>query len=66
MKIGVHPIDLLVDTGMIHLIVTQPVGPLSQRHATTVGGMGDQTHHPFRVSTECNLGKHEVRHALPS
>jgi hypothetical protein len=55
-------LDLMVDTGMTHLVVTQPVGPLSQRHATIVGAMGDQTCCPFLVSRKCNIGKHEVRH----
>jgi hypothetical protein len=62
MKIGGHPVDLLVDTGSTHLVVTQSVGPLSQRHATIVGAMGDQTCCPFLLSRKCNLGKHEVRH----
>jgi hypothetical protein len=61
-KIGDHPIDLMGDTGMTHSVVTQPVGPLSQRHATIVGATGYQTCHTFLVSRKCNLGKHEVRH----
>jgi hypothetical protein len=32
MKIGGRPADLLVNTGMTHLVVMQPMGPLSQRH----------------------------------
>jgi hypothetical protein len=59
MKIGGKPIDLLVDTGATHSVVTQPVGPLSQRHATIVGAMGGQTHRPFLISRKCNLGTQE-------
>jgi hypothetical protein len=60
MKIG--PIDLLVDTGTILSITTQPMGPFSQRHVTIAGAMGDQTHCPFLISRKCSLGKHEVKH----
>jgi predicted aspartyl protease len=49
MKIGGHLIDLMVDTGSTHLVVTQLMGPLSQRHATIVRATGDQTHCPFLV-----------------
>jgi chemotaxis protein histidine kinase CheA len=42
MKIGGHPIDLMVDTvGTEHSVVTQPVGPLSKRHTTITGATGD-------------------------
>jgi hypothetical protein len=50
MKIGSHPVDLIVDTCMTHLVVTQPVGPLSQKHVAIVRVMGDQTCHPFLAS----------------
>jgi hypothetical protein len=43
MKIVGYPVDLMVDTGMTHSVVTQPVGPLSQRNATIVRATGDQT-----------------------
>jgi hypothetical protein len=63
MKIGGgHTIDLLVDSGVTHSVVTQSVGPLSQRHMTIIGAMGDQTRHSFLIPRKCNLGKHEVRH----
>jgi hypothetical protein len=50
MKIEAHSVDLLVDTGVIHSVVTKPVGPLSQGHATIVRAMGDQTHYSSLVS----------------
>jgi hypothetical protein len=62
MKIGVNAIDLTVDTGMNHLVGTQPVGALSQRLVTIVGTTGDQTHCPFLMSRKCNLEKYEVSH----
>jgi hypothetical protein len=62
MKIGGHPIDLMVDMGTEHSVVTQLVGTLSQKHTTIIGVTGDQAHHPFLVSRQCNLGSHEVRH----
>jgi hypothetical protein len=62
MKIGDCPVDLLVDTGLTHSVVTQFVEPFSQRHVTVVGATGNQTHHPLFMSRKCNLGKHEVRH----
>jgi hypothetical protein len=62
MNVGVHPVDLLMDIGSTHSVVTQPMGLLSQRHATIVRDMGDQTHHPFFISRKCNLEKHELRH----
>jgi hypothetical protein len=37
MKIGDHPVDLMVDTGAEHSIVTQPVGLLSKKHTTVIG-----------------------------
>jgi hypothetical protein len=36
MKIGGHPLDLLVDIGTTHSVVTQLMGPFSQRHVTIV------------------------------
>jgi hypothetical protein len=54
--------DLLMDTSMTHSVVTQRVGPLSQRHATIVRALGDQTCCPFLISRKRNLEKHEVRH----
>jgi hypothetical protein len=62
MKIGGHPVDLLVYTGMTHSFVTQLVGLLLHTHATIVGAMKDQTCRLFLISRKCNLGKHEVRH----
>jgi hypothetical protein len=62
MKIRGHPIDLLVDSGTTHLIVTQPVGLLSQRHVTIISTTEDQIHCPFLIARKCSLGKHEVRH----
>jgi hypothetical protein len=61
-RIGVHPVDLMVDTGTEHSVVTQPVSPLSQKHTTIIGATEDQACHPFLVSRQCNLGSHEVRH----
>jgi hypothetical protein len=37
MKIGGHPTDLKVDTGADHSVVTQPVGPLSNKHTLLLG-----------------------------
>jgi hypothetical protein len=65
MKIGGYPVDLKVDMGAEHSFVTQPVGPLSQKHTTTIGAAGDQAHHPLLESRQCNLGSHEVRHEFP-
>jgi hypothetical protein len=39
-KIGGHPIDLMVDTGTEHSVVTQPVGPLSNKHTTIIVATG--------------------------
>jgi hypothetical protein len=61
-KIGGHPIDLMVDMGADHSVVTQPVGPLSNKHTTIIGATGDQVCHPFLMARQCNLGNHEVRH----
>jgi hypothetical protein len=52
----------MVDTSMTYLVVTQPMGPFSQRQATIVRATGDQTYHPFLVSRKCNIGNQEVRH----
>jgi hypothetical protein len=52
----------MVDTGMTHSVVSQSVGPLSQRHATIVRAMGNQACCPFLIPRKCNLGKHEVKH----
>jgi hypothetical protein len=62
MKIGGHPIDFMVDTGADHSIVTQPVDPFSQKHATVIRAMGNRAHCRFLVSRQCNLGSHEVKH----
>jgi hypothetical protein len=64
MKIGGHPIDLMVDMGTEHSAVTQLVGPLSKKHTTIIGITGDWTCRPFLVSRQCNLGSNEVRHEL--
>jgi hypothetical protein len=61
-----HPINLIVDTDVTHSVATQPMVPLSQRHAPIVRATGDQTPHPFPISGKCNLGKHEVRHEFLS
>jgi hypothetical protein len=39
-KIGGHPVDLMVDTGTEHSVVTQPVGPLSNKHTTIIVATG--------------------------
>jgi hypothetical protein len=62
MKIGSHPNDLMVDIGTEHSVVTQAVGPLSNKHTTIIGTTGDQVHYPFLMARQCNLGSHEVRH----
>jgi hypothetical protein len=40
MKIGDHPVDIMVDMGAEHLVVTQPMGPLSTKHITIIGATG--------------------------
>jgi predicted aspartyl protease len=51
MKIRGHPIDLMVDTGAEHSVVSQPVAPvLSQKHTTIIRDTGGQAQHPFLVS----------------
>jgi hypothetical protein len=52
----------MVGTVAEHSIMTQPVGSLSQKHATIIWATGNHAHHPFLVSRQCNLGSHEVRH----
>jgi hypothetical protein len=49
MEIGSHPVDLMMDTGAEHLVVTQPVGPLSNKR-TIIGVTGDRIHHPFLMA----------------
>jgi hypothetical protein len=61
MKIGGHLVDLMVNTGAKHSVVTQPVGPLSQKHATVFGAMGNWALCSF-LSRQCNLWYHEVKH----
>jgi hypothetical protein len=61
MKIGSHPNDLMVDIGTEHSVVTQAVGPLSNKHTTIIGATGDQFCHPFLMVRQYNLGSHEVR-----
>jgi hypothetical protein len=62
MKVGSCPTDLLVNTGMTHSTVSQHKDPFSQRHATIVRAIKDQTSLPFLISKKCGIGKHEVRH----
>jgi hypothetical protein len=50
MKIGGHPVDLMVDTGAEHSVVTQTVGPLSNKYTTITGATGDQVHHPLLIA----------------
>jgi hypothetical protein len=50
MKIGDHPIDLMVDVGTEHSVVTQPIGPLSNNHTTIIGATGNQVCHPFLIA----------------
>jgi hypothetical protein len=39
---GGHPTDLMVDTGVEQSVVTQPVGSLSQKHATIIRATGNK------------------------
>jgi hypothetical protein len=61
MKTGGHPVDLMMDMSTKHSIVTQPVGPPSQKHATIIGTIGNWACHHFLVSRQCNLGNQEVK-----
>jgi hypothetical protein len=54
----------MVDTDAEHSVVTQPVGPLSNKHTTIIGATGDRVHYPFLMVRGCNLGSHEVRHEV--
>lgn len=60
MGVGGQPIDLMIDTRSEYTVVTQPIGPLAQRQATIVGAMGSQTHRPFLLPQQCNLGGGKV------
>jgi hypothetical protein len=62
MKIGGHPIDLMVDMGTEHSVVTKLVGPLSKKHTAIIGATGYQVCCPFLMTKQCNPGCHEVRH----
>jgi hypothetical protein len=64
MRIKGHPIDLMVDMGADNSIVTQPVGPLSQKNTAIIRATGNWACNPFLVSRKCNLGSHEARHEL--
>jgi hypothetical protein len=59
MKIGNHLINFMVSAEADNSIVTQPVGPLSQKHATIIEATRNEAHHSFLVSRKCNLGSHE-------
>lgn len=50
----------MVDTGGEHTVVTQPMGPLSQRQVTIVGAMGNRTRYLFLLPQRSCLGSHEV------
>jgi hypothetical protein len=52
----------MVNMGEEHSVVAQPVGLLSQNHATIIRTTGKWAHWPFLVSRQCILGSHEVRH----
>ena len=62
MNMGSRPIDFMVDAGVEHSVVTQSMGPLSERQVTIVGAMGNWKHHPCLLPQRCNLGSHEVIH----
>jgi hypothetical protein len=40
MKTGGHPTDLMVDKGAEYSVVTQPVGPLSNKYKTIIEVQG--------------------------
>jgi hypothetical protein len=43
--------------------MTQPVGPLSQKHRTIIiRATGNWACHPFLVYRQFNLGSHEIKH----
>jgi hypothetical protein len=48
--------------GAKHSVVTQPVGPLSNKHTIIIGSTGDQVHCPFLMARQCKIGSHEVRY----
>jgi hypothetical protein len=56
MNIGGHPVDLMVDRGIEHSVVTQPVRPLSKRHTTIIGATEDQVYHPLLRAKQAILG----------
>ena len=64
--VGGRPIDFMVDAGAEHLVVTQPVGPLSQRQATFGGGHGqsDTLSLPAASVMQCRLYLHDCPVAL--
>jgi hypothetical protein len=65
MNLGGHHIDLMVDVGVEHSFVTQPVFPLSKRHVTIIKATGNQVGHPVALiimARQCNFGSHELSH----
>jgi hypothetical protein len=59
MKIRGNPIGLMVDMGVEHSVVTQPVSPLSNKHTTITGTTEYWVHCSFLMARQCNLGSHE-------
>jgi hypothetical protein len=55
MKIGVHPVDLMVHMDAEHSAVTQAVGPLSKKH-TIIGDTRDRACQPFWCPDDTMLG----------
>ncbi|KAK1346409.1 hypothetical protein QTO34_000265 [Cnephaeus nilssonii] len=62
MKIGGQTVDLMVDMGAKHSVVTQKIAPFSRKEVTIIGATGDQTRRPFCCLHQCQLGVHQVIH----
>ena len=55
MKVGGQAIDLIVNTGAKHSVVTHKVAPLSGLEVIIAGATGMQTQRPFCVPRQCQL-----------
>jgi hypothetical protein len=52
----------MVDMGTEHSVVTQPVGPLSNKLTTIIEATGDGVCHPFLMARKRNIGSYEIKH----
>lgn len=55
-EMGGQQMDFMADTRAEHLVVMQPIRPLSRNYTTIIGATRVSENRPFRQSRRCIIG----------